>query len=378
MDSPHATVLLVDDDPDLINIHSTYLKLLGFTSLQAEDGKSAIAVLDEHPTDVDIILSDVVMPEMSGYEFCRAVKDKEETKDIPFLFVSSHTTLEEKLKGYAVGGDDYITKPIAPEELSLKINALLDARNKSKQLNERLAETHNAAMQAMTYSSDLGQVLEFYKNSLNAKSFEELAEFLFEVTESYGLNATLQIITPEKTFCLTAKGVASPLESNVIELSRSKGRFFDFGTRTVINYEDFSLLVKNMPVDDPERYGMFKDTLGSLCNAIEARVKLLMVNSVASKNEEIVDTVKETLEEVEDIFRKTQLGNVAAIEKLSDELEEAMLTKLGLTEQQEDSIREIVKACLENTNKVYEESLTLHNMFENMNEQLRGMLGIKV
>lgn len=371
------TVLLVDDDPDLINVHSAYLQLLQFQPLIANDGKQALDILANNE-DIDIILSDVEMPKMGGYEFCQAVKENPDTKNIPFLFVSSHTDLEEKLKGYAVGGDDYITKPIAPEELGLKINTLLDTKKENLQLSEKLAETHHTAMQAMTYSSDLGQVLEFYKNSLNAQSFEELAKYLFDATQAYGLNVTLYIVTMDQTMALTDKGTASPLETNVIELSRSKGRFFDFGHRTVINYKDFSLLIKNMPKDNPERYGTIKDSLGSLCNAIESRIKLLTLNSVAQKNEEIIDMVKLTLQQVEDIFRQTQLGNVAAIEQLSDELEEAMLTRLGLTEEQEENIRAIVKSCLENSNKLYEESLTMHNLFENMNEQLHGLLGIKV
>jgi len=368
------TVLLVDDDPDLISVHSAYLELLGFNSLQANNGKEALDILSARKDDVEIILSDVVMPEMGGYEFCQEVKDNDSTKELPFLFISSHTSLEEKLKGYAVGGDDYIEKPIKPEELSYKINMLLNARVKNKQLNSQLAETHHTALQAMTYSSDLGQILEFYKNSLNADSYEQLASYLFETTKSYDLKVTLQLITPSETITLTERGTAPPLESNVIELSRPKGRYFDFGARTVINYQDFSLLIKNMPIDDPERYGTIKDTLGTLCNAIESRVRVLISNSTAKKNDEILETVKSTLKQVESLFSKVQQGNAQAIETLTDELEEAMLTTLGLNEDQEESIREIAKQCFESSKEVHKEGLALNDMFENINEQLRNVL----
>ncbi len=371
------TVLLVDDDPDLISVHSAYLELLGFKSLHASNGKEALEILSSNTQEIEIILSDVVMPEMSGYEFCQAVKENEATKDLPFLFISSHTTLEEKLKGYAVGGDDYINKPIRPEELGYKINMLLEARIKNKALSSQLAETHHTAIQAMTYSSDLGQILEFYKNSLNAESFDQLAGYLFETTKNYGLKVTLQLITPSETITLSEKGVAPPLESNVIELSRTKGRYFDFGARTVINYQDFSLLIKNMPIDDPERYGTIKDTLGTLCNAIESRVRVLISNSTAKKNDEILETVKSTLKQVEALFSKIQKGNAKAIETLTDELEEAMLTSLGLNEHQEESIRKIAKDCLEASKEVHKEGLALHDMFENINEQLRNVLAAK-
>ena len=371
------TVLLVDDDPDLVNVHSAYLELLGFNSLIATNGKEALGLLEKEADNIDIILSDVEMPEMSGYEFCRTVKESEKVKEIPFLFVSGHTNLEEKLKGYGVGGDDYINKPITPEELSLKINTLLEAKQKNRQLTDQLAETHNTAMQAMTYSSDLGQIMEFYKSSLQAESYEQLADYLFAAANNYGLKVTLHIISPEKTLTLKEGGEASPLEANVIELSRPKGRYFDFGSRTVINFSEFSLLIKNMPVDDPERYGTVKDILGTLCNAIEARIKVINSNSAAEKNEEILETVKSTLQQVEDLFKKVQQGNLTAIETLSDELEEAMLTSLGLNEAQEDSIREIVKECLATTNTVYEEGMVLEGLFDKINEQLRNILGVK-
>lgn len=84
-------------------------------------------------------------------------------------------------------------------------------------------------MQIMNFYSDLGQVLEFYKASINAKNYQELCDLLFEVLGSFGLKTTVQIITPDEVLNFAKTSPVSPLESNVIELSRAKSRFFEYG-----------------------------------------------------------------------------------------------------------------------------------------------------
>ena len=368
-------VLVVDDDPDLLAAHAIHLKSLGYGVEEADNGQQALELVKANPDKFNVILSDILMPEMDGYELCQAIKADSETQDIPIIFVTQLATLEEKLKGFEVGADDYITKPISIEILALKIRALIEIRARNKVMKQQLAESNSVAMQAMTYSSDLGQILEFYKNTLNAESFEEVASLLFQVTDNYGLFCTLQIITTEGLINFSYQDEVSPLEANVIEMSRSKGRFFDFGSRTLINYDDFSLLMKNMPLDDPERYGILKDSLGTLCNAIEARVKFLLTQNMVVKKSRIVNVVLGVLEEIDDTFTEVQRANVAVINKMIDDMDVAMMD-LGLTPNQEDLVRAIAVNCRENSNEVFKRGVTLYDKFEAVRSQLDGILSV--
>ena len=364
-----TNVLVVDDDPDLLTAHSIHLVSLGCDVKTAVNGKNALDIIQEDPDSIDVILTDIVMPEMDGYELCQAVKGTGELSGIPLIFVSMLSTLDEKMKGFEVGADDYIAKPIAPEELGYKIRKLAELRVENRALQTQLSESNSVAMQAMTYSSDLGQILEFYKNTLGAADFEAIAKLLFQVTDGYGLNCSLQIISHDQLINFGNTGPVSPLESNVIEMARPKGRFFDFGTRTLINYDDFSLLIKNMPVDDPERYGIFKDTLGTLCNAIEARVKYLIHESVAEQKKAVVGTVIGVIEDVDAMFSEIQDANMSVIDGMMDALDELMLD-LGLSSAQEDQIRRITSKCRDDSNQVFYSGKRLYDKFEEVRARL--------
>jgi len=373
MEEKTHRVLVVEDDADLLDMHSLHLISLGYDVLSAENGAIALELVKGSPESIDIILADIVMPVMEGYAFCQAVKSDFESQDIPFIFISSLISLEEKLKGFEVGADDYIAKPISPEELGLKIKKLLELRAENKELQQQLSESNSVAMQAMTYSSDLGQVLEFYKNTLDAVNFEEIARLLFDVTNNYGLKCSLKIFTRDKAFSFSSQGVVSPLEESVIDLSRSKGRFFDFNARTIINYADFSLLVKNMPIEAEERYGIMKDSLGNLCDAVEARVKFLMYENASIQKEQIINAVIGMMDEVDKQFGEMQEANTNVINSMLDNLDEAMLD-LGLTPAQEDLVRAIVVEGRERSKRTLKRADVIYDKFEAVKTELDNAL----
>lgn len=375
-DEVKTRVLVVDDDPDLLAAHSLHLLSLGCDVLTADSGSRALEQVQEAQGDIDIILSDIVMPGMDGYALCQSLKNDEDTCGIPLVFLSQLVSLEEKMKGFEVGADDYLTKPISPEELSFKLSKLIELRSANKKLQKQLRESNNVAMQAMTYSSDLGQILEFYKKALTAADFEEVASLLFDVTNGYALKASLQIRMPNQQLNFGSLGAVSPLEANVIELSHDKGRFFDFGSRTMINHDDFSLLIKNMPTDDPERYGTLKDSLGALCNAVEARVKFLLHQNATKQKEKVVNAVIGMMNDVDGMFTQLQQQNATVISDMLNKIDDAMLD-LGLTEMQEDLIREIIVAGREELDESFKSNDKMYDKFEQVRNELDNALSRK-
>lgn len=114
-------ILVVEDDKHTRKLLETILKREGYSVLKAEDGVIAMEVLEN--SHVDLIILDIMMPNMDGYEFAKELRDAECM--IPILMATAKQLPEDKKRGFIVGTDDYMTKPIDTEEMLLRIKALL-------------------------------------------------------------------------------------------------------------------------------------------------------------------------------------------------------------------------------------------------------------
>ncbi|MCC6637106.1 MAG: response regulator [Ignavibacteriaceae bacterium] len=114
------TILIVDDTPQNIEILAEYLE--GYKIKAAPNGIKALSIL-ESGVIPDMILLDIMMPEMDGYEVCRRIKENPLTHEIPIIFITAMSEVGDKVKGFQVGGVDYITKPFQPEEVLSRIEA---------------------------------------------------------------------------------------------------------------------------------------------------------------------------------------------------------------------------------------------------------------
>ena len=106
-----ARVLAVDDQRDALRLLQIRLQNAGLECFTCSDGLSALQFLEKEL--VDIVILDVMMPNMDGYEVCRRIKAQERTKDIIVLFLTARYEMEDKIKGLEVGGHDYLTKPVS-------------------------------------------------------------------------------------------------------------------------------------------------------------------------------------------------------------------------------------------------------------------------
>lgn len=140
-----GSILVVDDTPESISMVQTALVDAGYEVLVAITGEKALKLVDlEKP---DLILLDVMMPGMDGYETCRRLKAQESTQDIPVIFLSAMSETIDKVKGFDLGGVDYLNKPIALEELLVRVNTHVkisrlekDLTVANKYLEKRVAE----------------------------------------------------------------------------------------------------------------------------------------------------------------------------------------------------------------------------------------------
>jgi signal transduction histidine kinase len=136
--SERSIILIVDDNQTNLDVLFELLKNYGFKVLVAQDGESAIEQIQYiHP---DLILLDIMMPGIDGFETCRRLKEDPPTQDIPIIFMSALSDTVDKVKGFQTGAVDYITKPFQHEEVLSRIDTHLTIRSLQKKLEEKNTE----------------------------------------------------------------------------------------------------------------------------------------------------------------------------------------------------------------------------------------------
>ncbi len=139
-DYSQSTVLIVDDNPQNVELLQAYLEELGCQTATAGDGLEAIKYIDSEEHEYpDLILLDVMMPRMSGFEVCRKLKEDQQTKTIPVMMVTALNELGDIERGVESGTDDFVTKPVNKLELLTRVKSLLRVRHLKRELDRTMA-----------------------------------------------------------------------------------------------------------------------------------------------------------------------------------------------------------------------------------------------
>jgi DNA-binding NarL/FixJ family response regulator len=134
-DKDSKCLLLVDDDPNLILLVKDYLVYRGYEVHTAENGREALEILEKNLPDM--IICDIMMPEMDGYSFIEKVRQESRTSWIPVMFLSAKGQSQDRVKGLNTGADVYMVKPFEPEELVAQVESSLKQASRLMQHNTR-------------------------------------------------------------------------------------------------------------------------------------------------------------------------------------------------------------------------------------------------
>lgn len=157
IENPSRTILLVDDSPVNLGVVAEKLESHGYDVMVALDGEEALQRVDVALPD--LILLDVMMPGIDGFEVCRRLKAKEHTRDIPVIFMTSLSGIEDKVKGFAAGGVDYITKPIQVEEVRARVSTHLELRLLRRKLEEKNCKLELEIVERKRAEEELSTIL---------------------------------------------------------------------------------------------------------------------------------------------------------------------------------------------------------------------------
>ncbi|MFZ5941137.1 MAG: hybrid sensor histidine kinase/response regulator [Bacteroidota bacterium] len=176
-----SKILIVDDNHQNLQVLGNFLKSTGYLVEFALNGKSALEWLNQRT--FDLILLDIMMPDISGLEVCRRIRENEKLADLPIIFISADSEKSTILEGFGLGGQDYITKPFDPRELLARVKTHLELRQSRERLaalnrdlektvRERTAELNEALTELKKANEELQESEKIKNDFLNIISHE--------------------------------------------------------------------------------------------------------------------------------------------------------------------------------------------------------------
>ncbi|OKH38657.1 hypothetical protein NIES2119_08660 [[Phormidium ambiguum] IAM M-71] len=170
-----ADLLLVDDTPDNLRLLSLMLTENGYKTRKVINGERALQAVEV--VTPDLILLDINMPDINGYEVCRRLKKSDKTRDIPVIFISALDDVFDKVKAFQAGGVDYITKPFQLEEVLARVNTHLNIRKLQKQLQQQNSQLQEEIHQRLSAEEANAQL-----KALETQLRQQLNVFLHAVS----------------------------------------------------------------------------------------------------------------------------------------------------------------------------------------------------
>ncbi|MCF6282325.1 MAG: response regulator [Candidatus Polarisedimenticolaceae bacterium] len=379
-------ILIIDDDNFAQKMIQRALTEGGFELRAAMDGESGLE--EARKQTPDIIILDVEMPGLSGYEVCNILRQEAATADVPVIFLSSHTSLRERMQGYEVGADDYLVKPFDAEHLLAKIKVLIKYQQERKELKAQYELAQKTAMTAMTGTSELAVAMHFIERTYSYNNFEALANGLFQATDQFQLSCCLMVCSGVfddcdtdsdcdacgKRFWFASDGSIKPLEQELLEMTDEDKRFLDFGLRTIVNYPGIKLLVRNMPLDNMEFYGRIKDILPVLLSAMETKINSLKTEqALREQSNELLESfghIRTNLYHLAKRLVTNQESSAIVMQKMTHDLNDDLLG-MGLEEDQEEFLLHRIDTAIEDAASRIDASSIIAHSFTTLLEELK-------
>lgn len=297
--------------------------------------------------------------------------------DLPVIFIAKQYSLEDKLEAYQKGCDDIIDPETNKDEACARITKSIFHRIANEQLNNRLEQATETARNAMVDNSDLGANIQFLLAVHESDNLDQLGQQLFSTLERYGLKCSLQMRSSLGIKNMEAHGMSKELESQLLYQLKDADRYIDFGVRTICNYDRVSLLIKNMPVGDAEKYGAIKDNTFYLLQGVNARIHSLEDRHTLVEERECLRKLSKDINTVmtcvKDRYQQVMSGIMDEVETATTMLQHRV-PHLALTERDEVFIDNVVERLIASTHTVFNEGLKVDEVFMRLETSLEASM----
>ena len=355
-------ILYFEDDSAIAELIKTSLGKQGyqFYHFTAFPDAGMHAIKETCTEHIVLVILDINMPGKSGYEICQLLKHDFLADNIPVMFTSGLMEDEDIMQAFAAGADDYLVKPIHLNELQVKVPKLIAQKQEHCDAAEQASTAMKMAFDAMKNSSELGAILRFHEAIHQAEDYAALAQLVFEGVRDFELESTLVLVSEQEPVYYRDDMQRSQLELESILAARSRGRLYSWKAYSFFSYDLFTVLIRNMPIHDEERYGILKDQICLLLNGVDARIKSMLVARSEKEKQQRIATISKVLANLVVEMEQQNTEFSTQLERVINDMETniaAEITQFSLLESEESGLLSIINESMALATTLFEQNV---------------------
>jgi CheY-like chemotaxis protein len=327
----------------------------GVRLVAADDAECQLILVDERCPDYEQRLA--------------ALSRSDDGRRPLIFFLVTNGAEPDCMRAFSCGADDYVHLPISPEALAARLKRVEVQLRDTSSMREQLSQSSQIAFQSMTMNAELGRILQYMEYSFACEDFAALAKLTLNVFNDFGLHASMGISHDRGMAFFFDDNLHRPIEQEVLENSRQLGRISDFGSRTILNYAHVSVLVRNMPLEDPLRYGTLKDHICYIANGLEART-LAMINELRSQERAI--RIQTTANVLQQMIADMEQAKLEVTSRSTEELQTMLETlnvefsQLCLTGREEERLMSLLADSSDRIHTLFRSAAEQDQLFQQL------------
>lgn len=327
-------------------------------------------------TSPDIVFVQNQLSDGNAFDFCTRFRLLSGNQLTPILVFSEQENKRERVQTFQVGADEYITE-FDVEFIKAVVEHELESNKQRDQLEQEKAQASNLVMEVMKTSSELGNAINFIERCHRFQSREEIATEVISFCKTLDLKVVIGIMEESSWYFQSSTGKVAELERDLMQSIHQQDRFVDFGGRTQMNWPNIALLVKNMPILNPEKYGRVKDLLPTLLSSANVRIHSLYEEKRIKEQTNLMTRSIETLQpSIEEVIHGMRKDNKEHRDALSAFLQKIILALpgLGLEEDQEEFFVNSVESLIQGVDDMAQRGEKHQETLEQTNRVLLNLL----
>lgn len=307
---------------------------------------------------------------------CQAIRENESLNSVPIIVAVPDGESVDAIALFEAGCSDIVSVNMSQKEITHRIIKLVTNKVAEDMLRNSADEARKVALNVMTESSNLGNTVRFLVDSNFCDNVDELGMLLFQVLKIYNVQCSVQMRSIYGVKNMEETGIEKELESRLLSELHTRARFVEFGKRCVINFGQVSLLIKNMPLEDKEHCTLIKDSVCSLVQGVDSRLKALDAQRALEVERDVmnklISRLREVMEDVDGRYQQVMLNSADLVENMSSRMDESVLF-LDLTQEQESTIEKIMNDGVAGINKLFSEGVNIDGVFRALVNQVSGV-----